>query len=218
MNPQLFFQDLEAFVQRMVADALPIFTPQALLQAQALIELHFRRDEALLRYGFDPYFHFQVKLAANPATRSIKVNLIPLTVAGLEFLMAQPGVVIDESLQKRIRQYQNQQLMASILSAGQREALLAERSLRHDAGQEQEPVREARLEEQGLAKEDGSGGVLPVVDPGHDGAGRLEDRAGEGYDTNGGEPRGDCSDSGVLRSPEGAPGQGPLEVQGPGRQ
>lgn len=114
MNPQAFFLELEKFLTRRTADVVD-FTPMLLRIIEGDLNRHMNQLEVMVVLGFNPSFHFKVTLAVDPVRRCVRANIVPLTVIGLEMLMSS-GVQIDESLQKRIRQFQDQQVVGEIVS------------------------------------------------------------------------------------------------------
>jgi len=124
MNPQAFFTRLQAFIS-LKTERIQSFTPRSLREVEGLLRLHLTASEVMTELGFDPYFHFTINLAVDPSTRTVRVNLVPLTVIGLEMLMSS-GVHIDESLNKRIRQFQDQQVVNEILQSRRSEAVQPE--------------------------------------------------------------------------------------------
>lgn len=209
MNPEVFFKHLRSFLEE-GTKRISTFTPQTLLELQGALKIHLQLLAEEI--GFDPYFHFNVTLSVNPSNRSVRVNLVPLTVIGLEMLMSS-GVPVDESLQKQIRQMQDRQIINEILSYRRSEANQPQRGLRDDAGQESEPVREGSLEEQGLASEDSRSSSLPMADSGDSAPLRRVSVGSEISDPGSSGASGDRTDDRVLHSSEGSSSQGPLEVQ-----
>ena len=217
MNPQLFFSTLKDVTDSLTS-LVCRFTPSSILVAQEAIRKNVSSREMVSQFGFDPLFHFDITLSVNPSERRIRLNLRPLTIIGLDLLITS-GIQIDESLQRSIRKYQDQQLSQEIVSHQRREADFTERGIRLNASQEQESPVQGRMEEQVLAKEDCGGDVLPVVDSGHAGVLR-QDVVGSGEDANSSSFRSSGSGivDGVFHPSERPADCGSLEVQGSGRQ
>ena len=105
---------------------------------------------------------------------------------------------------KALEREQRKRDVQKVLSNRWSEALVTERGVRDDAGEEPEPQPEVQVEEQDLASQDGRGATVPVGDSGDVGVDGLHQVRSQDPDPESQQLPGDCPDSGVLHSTTGA--------------